>query len=99
MENSQEDKQDNPKKGGQPGVSQPEPAETLGQPDSSPTESDEGIPVSEETHGNRVEEKIENRARKKQETHEEAKSITGSEAHHDPRNEHPDAGPAPLDRY
>jgi hypothetical protein len=46
-----------------------------------------------------VEEKVEKRSRKKQETREEAKSITGSQAHHDPRNEHPDSGPAPLDRY
>lgn len=99
MENSSEDKQDKLKEGGQPGVRQPDPTESLSQPDSLPTESDEGIPVSEETHGNRVEEKIENRARKNQETHEEAKSITGSEAHHDTRNEHPDSGPAPLDRY
>ena len=69
------------------------------EPDSEPSEADEGILVSEETRGNRVEEKVENRARKKQETHEEAKSITGSQAHHDPRNEHPDSGPAPLKRY
>lgn len=68
-------------------------------PDQLPAESDEGIPVSEETRGNRAEEKIENRSNKKQETHEEAKSITGSQAHHDPRNEHPDSGPDPLDRY
>ena len=67
--------------------------------DQLPDESDEGIVVSEETHGNRVEEKIENRSNKKQETHEEAKSITGSEPHHDPRNENPDSGPAPLKRY
>ena len=69
------------------------------EPDTLPSESDEGIAVSEETHGNRVEEKVEKRSRKKQETCEEAKSITGSQAHHDPRNEHPDSGPAPLDRY
>jgi hypothetical protein len=99
MENLPEDKQDKPEEGGQPGGRQPGSAENLGQPDASPDESDEGIPVSEETHGNRVEEKIENRARKKQETHEEAKSIAGTEAHHDARNEHPDSGPAPLDRY
>lgn len=68
-------------------------------PNQSPDESDESIPVSEETHGNRGEEKIENRSNKKQETHEEAKSITGSQAHHGPRNEHPDSGPDPLDRY
>jgi hypothetical protein len=67
--------------------------------DQLPDESDEGILVSEETRGNRVEEKIENRANKKQETHEEVKSITGTEPHHDTRNEHPDSGPAPLDRY
>jgi hypothetical protein len=67
--------------------------------DQLPDESDEGVLVSEETHGNRAEEKIENRADKKREAHEEAKSITGSEPHHDARNEHPDSGPAPLDRY
>lgn len=67
--------------------------------DQIPDESSEGIPVSEETRGNRVGEKIENRASKKQETHEEAKSIKGTEAHHDPRNDSPDSGPAPLDRY
>ncbi|SEO54244.1 hypothetical protein [Nitrosovibrio sp. Nv6] len=65
----------------------------------SPDESDESVLVSEETHGNRAEEKIENRSNKKQETHEEAKSVTGTEPHHDARNEHPDSGPAPLDRY
>ena len=59
--------------------------------DQLPEESDEGILVSEETRGNRVEEKIENRANKKQETHEEVKSITGTEPHHDTRNEHPDS--------
>jgi len=59
----------------------------------------EGDPVSDETHGNRAEEKIEDRAAKKQQTHEEAKSITGSEPHKDNRNEHPGEGPAPLDRY
>ena len=59
----------------------------------------EGILVSEETHGNRVEEKIENRSNKKQETREEVKSITGTEPHHDTRNENPDSGPAPLKRY
>lgn len=69
-------------------------------PDQSPDQSvDEGRPVSDETHGNRVEEKIEERAGKKQQTHEEAKSITGSEPHKDNRNEHPGEGPAPLDRY
>lgn len=99
MENLPKDRRDKPKEGSQPGTHQPDTAETPSQPDSSPTELDEGIPVSEETHGNRVEEKIEKRARKKQETHEEAKSITGTEAHHDARNEHPDSGPAPLDRY
>jgi hypothetical protein len=71
-------------------------------PKSPPKESDKGdeeLPGSEETRGNRVEEKVESRAQKKQETHEEAKSITGSQAHHSPRNEHPDSGPAPLKRY
>lgn len=68
-------------------------------PNPSPDEPDEGILVSEETHGNRAEEKIENRSNKKQETHEKAKSITGSQAHHGPRNDDPDSGPAPLDRY
>jgi hypothetical protein len=62
-------------------------------------ESSEKIPASKETHGNRVEERIENRASKNQETREEAKSIAGTEPHHDPRNESPDSGPAPLDRY
>ena len=62
-------------------------------------ESSEAILVSDEAHGNRVEERIENRASKKQETREEAKSITGAEPHHDPRNESPGSGPAPLDRY
>jgi hypothetical protein len=42
---------------------------------------------------------MEERGRKKQETHEEAKSITGSEAHKDVTNDHPDKSPAPLDRY
>ena len=60
---------------------------------------DEGDLVSDETHGNRAEEKIEDRAVKKQQTREEAKSITGSEPHKDNRNEHPGEGPAPLDRY
>ena len=60
---------------------------------------DEGDLVSDETHGNRAEEKIEDRAGKKQETHEEAKSITGTEPHKDVRNEHQGEGPAPLDRY
>jgi hypothetical protein len=69
------------------------------QVDQAADESSEGIPVSEETRGNRVGEKIENRASKKQETREEAKSITGAEPHHDPRNESPGSGPAPLDRY
>ena len=68
--------------------------------DQLPDESDEGIPVSEETDGNRAEEKIGNRGTKKQETNEDVKkSISGTEAHHDPRNEHPDSGPAPLKRY
>ena len=65
-----------------------------------PDESDEGVPVDEETRGNRAQEKIGNRGTKKQDMDEEAKkSISGTEAHHDPRNEHPDSGPAPLDRY
>jgi hypothetical protein len=65
-----------------------------------PDEADEDVLVGEETHGNRVQEKIGNRGTKKQETQEEAKkSITGTEAHHDPRNEHSDSGPAPLKRY
>ena len=99
MENLPEDKQDKPKEGSRPGTRQPDSAENPSQPDALSSESDEALPVSEETHGNRTEEKIENRARKKQETHEEAKSIAGTEAHHDARNEHPDSGPAPLDRY
>ncbi len=98
MENSK-DKQDKPEESNQPGRNEPGPAEPTAQKGPAADESDESIPVSEETHGNRTEEKIENRARKKQETHEEAKSIAGTEAHHDVRNEHPDAGPAPLDRY
>jgi hypothetical protein len=69
------------------------------QVDPAADESSEAIPVSEETHGNRVDEKIENRASKKKDTREEAKSIRGTEPHHDPRNESPDSGPAPLDRY
>jgi hypothetical protein len=69
------------------------------QVDQAADESSEDIPVSEETHGNRVDEKIENRASKKKDTREEAKSISGTEPHHDPRNESPDSGPAPLDRY
>ena len=65
-----------------------------------PDEADEDVLVGEETHGNRAQEKIGNRGTKKQETQEDAKkSITGTEAHHDPRNEHPDSGPAPLKRY
>jgi hypothetical protein len=59
----------------------------------------EGVIVSDETHGNRVEEKLEDRAAKKRELHEEVKSITGSEPHKDVTNEHPGEGPAPLDRY
>lgn len=51
------------------------------------------------TTPNGAEEKIEDRATKKQETREEAKSITGSEPHKDSRNEHAEEGPAPLDRY
>jgi hypothetical protein len=61
--------------------------------------ADEGGIVSDETHGNRAEEKIEDRAAKKQETREEAKSVTGSEPHKDITNEHAGEGPAPLDRY
>ena len=58
-----------------------------------PDEADEDVLVDEETHGKRVQEKIGNRGTKKQETQEEAKkSITGTEAHHDPRNEHPIPG-------
>jgi hypothetical protein len=64
-----------------------------------PAERDEAIPVSDETQGNRANEKLEERGHKKQETHEEAKSITGSEAHRDVTNAHPGEGPAPLDRY
>jgi hypothetical protein len=75
-----------------------EPADQIS--NQSPEQSvDEGGLVSDETHGNRVEEKIEERAAKKQQAHEEAKSITGSEPHKDNRNEHPGEGPAPLDRY
>jgi hypothetical protein len=99
MENSR-DKQDKPDKPEEDSQSEQGPGrEPTVQTDSTSNESDERIPVSEETHGNRTEEKIENRTRKKQETHEEAKSIAGTEAHHDSRNEHPDSGPAPLDRY
>ncbi len=61
--------------------------------------ADESVIVSDETHGNRAEEKIEDRAAKKRELHEEVKSITGSEAHKDVTNEHAGEGPAPLDRY
>lgn len=43
--------------------------------------------------------KVEERRRKKQETHEEAQPITGSEAHRDVTNTHPDKSPAPLARY
>jgi hypothetical protein len=68
-------------------------------PGNAPAESDEAIPVSDGTQGNRATEKMEERGRKKQETHEEAKSITGSEAHKDVTNDHPDKSPAPLDRY
>jgi len=64
-----------------------------------PAEQDDAIPVSDGTQGNRAAEKMEERGRKKQETHEEAKSITGSEAHKDVTNEHPEKSPAPLDRY
>lgn len=68
-----------------------------GQPTDRPADEDEV--VADETHGNRAEEKIEDRATKKQETREEAKAITGSEPHKDITNEHPGEGPAPLDRY
>lgn len=61
--------------------------------------ADESGVVADETHGNRAEEKIEDRATKKQEMHEEAKAITGSEPHKDITNKHPGEGPAPLDRY
>lgn len=64
-----------------------------------PAERDDAIPVSDGTQGNRANEKMEERGRKKQETHEEAKSITGSEAHKDVTNDHPEKTPAPLDRY
>ncbi|MBA4141967.1 MAG: hypothetical protein H0X43_02955 [Nitrosospira sp.] len=64
-----------------------------------PSASDEAILVDGKTDGNRANEKMKDRSTKKQETHEEAKSITGSQAHHDPRNENPDSGPAPLKRY
>jgi hypothetical protein len=93
MENSS-DKQVDEMKDSEP-VDQP----TEPQADQPADESSEGIPVGEETHGNRLEERVENRASKKQETREVAKSIGGTEAHHDPRNESPDTGPAPLDRY
>jgi hypothetical protein len=92
MDNSSEEKLGKSKEDEQPKAGTTE-------PDTLPSESDEGMAVSEETRGNRVEEKVEKRSRKKQDTREEAKSITGSQAHHDPRNEHPDSGPAPLDRY
>ena len=66
---------------------------------SAPVERDDAIPVSNGTQGNRANEKIEERGHKKQETHEEAKSITGSEAHKDVTNDYPEKNPAPLDRY
>ena len=62
-------------------------------------ESDDAIPVSDEAQGNRGAEKIEERGRKKQQTQDEAKSITGSEPHKDITNDHAGEGPAPLDRY
>ena len=68
-------------------------------PEQSSDDLSEGVIVSDETHGNRAEEKLEDRAAKKRELHEEVKSITGSEAHEDVTNEHPGEGPAPLDRY
>ncbi|WP_004181179.1 hypothetical protein [Nitrosospira lacus] len=61
--------------------------------------AEEGGIVADETHGNRAEEKIEDRSTKKHETHEEAKSITGSRPHKDVTNEHPGEGPSPLKRY
>jgi hypothetical protein len=62
----------------------------------SPDQAEEDVSVGE----NRAEEKVENRSTKKQEMNEALKkSISGTEAHHDPRNEHPDSGPAPLKRY
>jgi hypothetical protein len=64
-----------------------------------PAEQDDTLPVRDGTQGNRASEKREERGSKKQETHEEAKSITGSEAHKDVTNDHPDKNPAPLDRY
>ena len=88
MENSSENQKDESRNDVQNGVSGKEPAPR-----------DDAIPVSDETQGNRGSEKIEERGRKKQETHEEAKSVTGSEAHKDVTNEHPGEGPAPLDRY
>ena len=64
-----------------------------------PEESDDAIPVSDEAQGNRGAEKMEERGRKKQQTQDEAKSITGSEPHKDVTNDHAGEGPAPLDRY
>lgn len=74
----------------------PSPDTSSSQPDHS---ADEAVVVSDEAHGNRAEEKIADRAAKKHETREEAKSITGSEPHKDITNEHAGEGPAPLDRY
>ena len=88
MENSSGNRKDEPRNDVQGGVS-----------GSAPAERDDAIPVSDGAQGNRASEKIEERGHKKQETHEEAKSITGSEAHKDVTNDHPEKSPAPLDRY
>ena len=88
MENSSENRKDESRNDAQNHV-----------PDGAPVERDDAIPVSDGTQGNRGNEKMEERGRKKQETHEEAKSITGSEAHKDVTNDHPEKSPAPLDRY
>lgn len=68
-------------------------------PGNAPEASDDAIPVSDEAQGNRGAEKMEERGRKKQQTQDEAKSITGSEPHKDVTNDHAGEGPAPLDRY
>jgi hypothetical protein len=88
MKNPTENQKDESRDSTQNGISGSEPAE-----------QDDAIPVSDGAQGNRAAEKIEERGRKKQETHEEAQSITGSEAHRDVTNTHPDKSPAPLDRY
>jgi hypothetical protein len=67
--------------------------------ESSLDKMDDNSAGKEDAHGNRAQEKIEDRATKKQGTREEAKSIAGSEPHKDSRNEHAGEGPAPLDRY